>query len=384
MTDILCFSTTDWDEIWGSRQQIMTCLANSGQRVLFVERQVGPEHLLRDRSLRARKRAAWKKPALHQVDSNLYLWQPPMLLPGRYYSPILNRLGQHRLVISLRPILDHLKFSQPLLWLYPPHSSPLIGNFSEKLVIYHCIDRFVGGQAGLKRTVMLAEETDLLQKADLVFTHAEGLRQLYQPYTRRPITVVPSAADVDRFQTVTDIHPEIANIEHPRLGVVGTLDARIDIQLLTNLALSNPLWQLILIGPERPGRIKLSLLLRLPNVHHLGARLFGDLPSILNGMDALLIPYVRDELTEYISPIKLYEYLAVGKPIVSVDLPEVRPMKHLIYIAHKSGDFAQTIQHALVDDTLQKQTTRRQEAWNHTWEKRAQLMWSIIEENLSQ
>src|SRR3974377_2286658 len=94
MTDILCISTPDWNEIWGSRQQIMARLAAAGHRGLFVERQVGPEHLLRDPDLRHRKLSAWRLPALRLLDKNLWLWQPPLLPPGRYYSMALNHLGQ--------------------------------------------------------------------------------------------------------------------------------------------------------------------------------------------------------------------------------------------------------------------------------------------------
>ena len=151
MTDILCISTTDWDEIWGSRQQIMTRLAAKGNRVLFVERQVGPEHLWFDPGLRRRKLAAWHGPAFRKQAENLWLWQPPLMPPGRYYSLAVNALGQKRLAVHLRPVLESLDFSRPVLWMYPPHSAPLIGRFGERLAVYHCIDRFAAGQRGLKR-----------------------------------------------------------------------------------------------------------------------------------------------------------------------------------------------------------------------------------------
>src|SRR5512135_1202988 len=111
MSDILCISTTDWDEIWGSRQQIMKRLAAAGHRVLFVERQVGPEHLQRDPLLRARKLSAWRGPPLREHAPNLWLWQPPLLPPGRYHSLTLNRLGQSLLAARLHPVLDRLGFA---------------------------------------------------------------------------------------------------------------------------------------------------------------------------------------------------------------------------------------------------------------------------------
>ncbi len=220
MTDILCFSTTDWDEIWGSRQQIMARLAGAGHRVLFVERQAGPEHLLRDPDLRRRKLSAWRLPALRQLNKNLWLWHPPLLPPGRYYSMALNRLGQSLLVARLRPVLHELTFEQPLLWLYPPHSAPLIGRFSEKLVVYHCIERFAGEQRGLKRKVMQAQEADLIHRADQVFVNTADLCHIYQPLARHTITLVPSAADVAHFQSTSVVHPDVSALPRPTPGSI--------------------------------------------------------------------------------------------------------------------------------------------------------------------
>ena len=378
MTDILCFSTTDWDEIWGSRQQIMARLAAAGHRVLFVERQVGPEHLLRDPDLRFRKLNVWRMPAVRALNKNLWLWQPPLLPPGRYYSMGFNRLGQSFLTARLHPVLDELAFKQPLLWLYPPHSAPLIGRFSESLVVYHCIERFVGGQRGRKRNVMQAQEADLLRYADRVFVHSEGLRRLYQPITHHPITLVPSAANVAHFQSTNAVHPDVSALPHPRLGVSGTLDARLDVSLLNTIACSHPDWHIILIGQVRPGRTDLAPLKILPNVHMLGPHRFADLPALLNGMDALLIPYLHNELTEYISPIKLYEYLAVGKPIISVDLPGVRPLQDWVSLAKDQPGFVQAIQRALDEDDPQIYLARRKAALEHTWEARIKLMWDVV------
>ena len=368
--NFLCMSTTDWDEIWGSRQQIMSRLAAQGHRILFVERQVGPEHLLRDPVLRARKLTAWRHPAIRHIEENIWLYQPPLMLPGRYFSISANTLGQRLLARKLRRLLAQLGLENPILWLYPPHSAPLLGQFNERLVVYHCIERFVGNQTGRKRRIMEIEETELLRRANLVFTHAEGLRQRYTPLTRQPIVLLPSAANVTHFQSTPEVHPDIAAIPHPRLGLAGSIDGRIDVKLLQAVAQARTDWHLILIGQVRPGRVNLSELLNKPNVHFLGPRPFADLPSLLNGMDTLLIPYVQDELTKFISPIKLYEYLAVGKPIISVNLPEVMSLAQWISIAESPAEWITVIEQAIHFDTPERVATRRQAAWEHTWDKR--------------
>jgi len=381
--DILCISTTDWDEIWGSRQQIMNQLAAKGNRILFIERQVSIEHLLRDPLLRKRKMAAWKHSSLRQLSNNIWLLNPRLMVPGRYYSLQLNRIGQTRLAGFIRPVLRSLDMSRPLLWLYPPHSAPLLGSFHETLSLYHCIDRFTGLQTGLKKKVMESQEHQLLQNVDLVFTHSEGLQKRYAAYTKQPITLVPSAADVAHFQSTSRVHPDIAILPTPRLGVMGTLDGRIDVELLVSLAKQRPDWHLVLVGQVRQGRIDLNLLFDLPNVHYLGLRPFDELPSLLNGMDILLIPYVLDGLTKYISPIKLYEYLAIGKPIVSVPLSEVYQLAEYVEIAAPQ-EFLNTIQHLLARDNSPAQQLRRQAAQKHTWEIRANLMLDRVVKQLAE
>jgi glycosyltransferase involved in cell wall biosynthesis len=368
--DIICLSTTDWDEIWGSRQQIMERLAAQGHRILFVERQVGPEHLLRDPILRARKRAAWRKQTLRQLKLNLWLFQPSLMLPGRYFSITANTVGQHMLARRLRSLITQLGFENPILWIYPPHSAPLLGQFNERLSVYHCIERFIGNQAGRKRHVMEIEENALLRLVNLVFAHSEGLRQRYTPITRQPVVLLPSAADVAHFQSTSEVHPDVAVIPHPRLGLAGSIDGRIDVKLLQAVSQARPDWHIVLIGQTRPGRVDLSGIMDESNVHLLGARPFADLPSLLNGMDTLLIPYVHDELTDYISPIKLYEYLAVGKSIISVDLPEVRPLAQWISIAETPAEWIAAIEEALLVDTPERIAARRNVAWKHTWDER--------------
>ncbi|HBX71112.1 MAG TPA: hypothetical protein DEH25_17475 [Chloroflexi bacterium] len=385
--DIICISTTDWDEIWGSRQQIMLQMVSKGHRVLFVERQVGLEHLLRDKNMRRRKISAFRESAPVQIQLNLWRWQPPLMYPGRYYSLILNKWGQRYLSARLKPILNQLGFTYPILWMYPPQSAPLIGQFSEKLSIYHCIEHFAGDQKGRKQKIMLAQENALLREVDQVFVHADGLRKRYAPLTRRPIELIPSAADVAHFQSTDQIHPTISAIPHPRLVLMGTLDARIDHDLLYHVMSQNPNWSLVLIGQMRSSQRDFAPLLALPNVYYLGKQLFADLPTLLNGADIALIPYVLTEMTRAISPIKAYEYLAVGNPIVSVNLPEIAQLKPWIYKVDNlqyqdrsiAEIFTEAITTALETESPSLRDARRQAAQEHSWQARANRMQQTIQ-----
>ena len=383
MVDIICVSTTDWDEIWGSRQQIMSRFAQQGNRVFFIERQVGPEHLLRDHQMRQKTIYSWKQSSPQEVRKNLWIIKPPLLLPGRYYSFTINRINQNILVKFFKHQTKVFSISKPVLWVYPPHSGPLVGCFNESLSVYHCIDRFLAGSKGRKRKVIEKQEKQLLDDVDIIFTHSSGIKSLFESISDKPINLIPSAADVEFLQSNHQIHAILKSIPAPRLGIVGTFDVRIDSDLILEIALSHPEWQLIMVGRIRPGFSNLKELKNLQNVHILGQYSFSELPLIMNGMDAFLAPYILSENTEYINPLKVYEYLAIGKPTICVSLPEIRYLNGLIEIASSRKEFISRISSALETDNELKQLERRKVSLEHSWDQRVDSMWNILQTEIN-
>ena len=383
--NIICISSTDWDGVWGSRQQIMLRLAKEN-RVLYVEGQVGPEQLLiRRRWLWKAKLRRWRE-GLKKIKGNLWIWSPPLVPPGRYYSLLANRLGQWLISLYLRRLAQDLDFSDPILWIYPPQCGDLIGRFNEKLAIYHCIDEAAGGISGRKRRVIQQEEGVLLEKADVIFVHSRGLLESKSGFNPN-IYLIPSAADIDHFAKVqeenTPIHPDIKRLQRPVIGQVGNFDARSDVELITYLATTHPEWSIAIVGLVQEERVDVSALKKLQNVHFLGKRHFQELPSLIKGMDVCIIPYVVSEMTIYINPLKLYEYMAAGKPIVSTDLPEVRPFYEVVTIARTPEEFAQGIAAALANDSPTQVQRRMAIARQHSWDQRVEAMSKIIMQTLS-
>jgi len=381
--DILCLSTTDWDEIWGSRQQIMQRLADIGHRILFVERQVSPEQILRNPAILRRKKFSLTQiKNLEQIQENIWLFNPPLVPPGRYYSHTLNEFGQRKIAQSLTQPISILGFKDYILWIYPPQSSPIIPAIKPKMVVYHCIDRFNAGQRGRKRVIIQQQENQLLKSADCIFVNSKGLIGEFQKTTKIPISLVPSGVDVSHFQRTDAVHPELESIPHPRLGLSGTLDARVDSKLIEIIALSRPNWHLIVLGDQRRGFQNSSKLKSIQNIHFLGKKPFQELPLWLNGCDVFLIPYVLNERTFYISPLKFYEYLAIGKPIVTVPLPEISDFSSICRQAASPESFIQEIEAALTTNTCHDTNVRRQTAQLHSWESRITTILSVINQRL--
>ena len=379
MPDLLCFSSTDWDGVWGSRQQIMLRLSKLGYRVLYVERPVGPEHLLRYPTFRRNKIRRWLE-GLRLIDQNIWVISLPLLLPGRYYFHFINRLNQSLQVKWIRRYLHHIQFRPQILWLYKPEFAGLVGCFGERVSVYHCIDEFSAGIYGRKKRIIEQLEEELIRKVDLVFANS-NLTYEKKRALKSNTFQIKSAADVDHFGKALDpnlsCHPAIIELPRPLAGFIGNLTDRIDYRLLVDVAQCLPAWRFVFIGQEYPALDGIGILARQPNVTFLGKQSFQDLPAFARCVDVFLLPYVRDEKAVYRSPLKLYEYLATGRPIVSTPHPEVTEFGDLVYVGSTPDEFAALIQNALVDSQAERDR-RRASAQEHSWDQRVQTMVTIL------
>ncbi len=381
MSDILLFSSSDWAWPWGSRQQVSQELVRRGHRVLFIEKLAGLEHLWKYPELRARRRP-WPQTA--QLQPNLWRWTPPPLLPGRYYTPAIARLNGVIIRQALRPFLRQLAFKPQILWLYQPEQVVFIGQFGHTAVVYHCIDEFTVGTTGHKRQIIQQLEQQLLHQADVVFANSPptfAAKQPFNPHTYR----IPSGVDVTHFAQALEpdypIHPALAHLPRPRFGYLGNINERLNYDLLTHLAQQNPQASLVFVGDTYPWTMDappLQKLQKLPNVHFLGKFPFAAVPSLVKGMDVCLLPYTSDEHAYFRSPLKLYEYLAAGKPIVATSTPESLELADWVYLADDKAAWHTAVQTALAEDNPTRQQVRHQMSRQHSWAERVQQMLAHI------
>jgi UDP-galactopyranose mutase len=240
-------------------------------------------------------------------------------------------------------------FERPIQWFYTPMPAPaMIGAFDERAVVYDCMDElslFRGAPPSL-----LDRERRLLELADLVFT---GGQSLYEAKRERhpAVHAFPSSIDAEHFGRARRPAPEPADqaaIPHPRLGYVGVIDERIDLDLLAAAAAARPDWQWVMIGPVV--KIDPESLPRRSNLHYLGMKSYDELPSYLAGWDVALMPFAANESTRFISPTKTPEYLAGGRPVVSTPIRDVvRPYGELglVEIAEDPESFVTAAERAM-------------------------------------
>ena len=192
------------------------------------------------------------------------------------------------------------------------------------VLIYYCVSDF--STIGNDPRRLRAAEDELLSLADLVFVNGQTLRSHFQQRHPR-VRVYPFGANTEQFDPGQEPSEpsDVASIPRPRLGYVGGLHRHLAIDWLRKAATALPDVSIVLVGPQQPD-VDLTALRKLPNVHLIGPRPHRDLSGYIAAFDVCLIPYAPSAYMDSVVPTKLFEYLAMDRPVVSSDLLELRSL----------------------------------------------------------
>jgi len=338
MADFVVLATADWDHrLWTNKQHTALSLHRAGHRVLYIE-SLGLRPPRADRQDRQRiikrLRRMFRPP--RQVKPGLWVWSP-MVIPGGTRG-VLMRINRVVFSGALAWILRRLHFRSPLLWTYNPLTGRYLnlkrraGPSSTSMfsaAIYHCVDR-IHAQPGMPATLIADSERQLCRTVNVVFTTSPDLQASLMRLN--PCTYhYGNVADQAHFATALDAPPapeHLAGIPTPRLMFVGAIDAyKLDLTLLTALARQRPEWSWVLVGPvgEADPDTSIAALQALPNVHVMGLQPYSDLPAWLAHADVALLPLQENTYTQHMFPMKFFEYLAAGRPVVATQIPALRP-----------------------------------------------------------
>jgi len=380
--NIICVSVSDWLKPWGSKQHLMVKLAQRN-RVLYVEYQGSfldivkyPRYFL-TRFCRINR--------VRKINANIYLYTPVPGFPFGNYSIFINRINQAILSFALRRIIKKLEFNDPVLWVYSPSSVELAGRLNERAIIYHCAADFTNEKKNrLRQRTIDRLQARLVKEAKIVLTLTRGLQERFIKLNRNTF-YFPSAADTEYFNIIREGNNEepvdLAVLPKPRLSVVGYLDGNIlDISLLDYIAKADPGLSIVMIGPLFRNGSALIRLRQNKNVHFLGEKHPSMIPLYLKYSDICLIPYVRNEFTKSVSPIKLYEYLAMGKPVISTSFSdEISVCSRIIGIAGCKEEFLRLIRASLDHKNDEKSFMARIEfASLNSWQNRVEFLGGLI------
>jgi UDP-galactopyranose mutase len=330
LADLLVFSHLRWSFVFQRPQHLMTRFARE-RRVFFFEE---PLHDVRAACLEVRE----EEERLHVV--------VPHLPNG---TDMAGAQGMLRALVN--SLVDDYDLQRFATWYYTPMAMLFSRHLEPLTVVYDCMDElslFRGAPPAL-----LEREQELLGRADVVFTGGHSLYEAKRA-KHHNVHAFPSSVDVAHFAKARQPQPDPADqagIPHPRLGFFGVLDERLDVALLRGVAKLRPDWQIVMLGPV--AKIDPASLPKANNIHYLGSKAYGELPSYLAGWDVALLLFARNDSTRYISPTKTPEYLAAGKPVVSTSIRDVvRPygVRGLVEIADSPPDFVSAVSACLRGD----------------------------------
>ena len=368
--DFIILSTQDWDALPTRKHRFARWFAEGGNRVLYVEQQMHWAGWLVD--LKNQFSRAWRwLGGPREIAPNLWAFTLPIALPFFQMSGLINRVNNAFLLPVLRAQMRRLGFSAPILWTYTPHSADFVGKLGEAAAVYECVDDFTSSKGLVDPRVIGRLERRLIERVDLLSVTAPALYESKREGARQ-VVLAPNGVEADHFAKAADpatpVAPALADVPHPVIGYLGSLNYWIDTHLLARIAREHPAWTLAIVGPHDL-LADLTPLEGLPNVIMTGRVPYAEVPSYVKAFDVCLNPYILDGVAEHCSPLKLYEYVASGKPVVSVDMPEAHTFEGLIHIACDADDFAARVEQ-IVATGDNNAALRMAEARKHTWRRR--------------
>ncbi len=423
--EIVCVGFADWDtELWTNQHHLMSRLAREN-RVLFVESLGLRRPQLAGRDLTRIARRLRRGLAPPREADGLHVLSP-LVLP--LHRPAAVRALNRRLLrAQVRRAARRLGVGRPILWAYVPQAEALLETLDPELVVYHCVDD-IAAQEGVDTTSFRAAERRFAARADLVLASAPALAERMRELSEN-VLYAPNVADTDLFasalepgsrdryltaqpdqspdQKPTQLNqspatppdprppnpgapaprppvtpdPAVAALPQPRVVFTGAVVAKkLDVPLLAALARARPTWSFVLVGPVGAGDpgTDVAALQAEPNIHLLGTRTYEQLPGVLRAADAGLIPYARNALTESVFPMKVYEYLAAGLPVVATPLPALAGVAEVATAPDAEG-VARLLEEAIAGDSPARRAERSRAAAAHSWERRLEKIAAAVE-----
>lgn len=376
LVNIVIFSSLPWDFLWQRPQQIASRLAKRGYNIVYFE---NPVYL--DSATKLKERIQ-KKQFIDIIPKDDHLW-----IIKIYFPPFR---GKFR---TIKDKFVNLCFRYCLRKL----------GFNVDLALFYCLDFVPQIKTLHAKNIKIAFDfvDDILSFPEYAFTHYK--QQQSQLITSSSVVFatssilcnkvaienpkcfyLPNAMDFDHFNAAATgpVHLiELANVKHPVIGFIGAFLEWVDDGLVLKLAQTHPEYSILIVGPVDIVKDKFA---KYPNIIMVGTKPYHTLPSYLSNIDVCIIPFKINNITLAANPIKMYEYLAAGKPVVSTALPEViRNASEVVYIGKDNDDFIKKVELA-VKESNEKDSilikNREEFAKKNSWDSRVEVIDSLLRE----
>ncbi len=297
-------------------------------------------------------------------------------------SPIARAVNRLTVRHAIRKVLDQLPDYPVQIWSFAPDVSDFVGSFNEEIVLYYCVDAFAEFP-GYNRTLIEKRERELIDRSHVVVATSPPLYETKRQQHSN-VHFIQHGVNHQHFaqalQKNLPIPVELAALPRPIYGFVGIIGEWMDRELIAGLARLRPDASIVMIGPRD---VPLGPCAGLRNIHWLGERPYADLPRYLRAFDVGLIPFRKIPVTINANPIKLYEYLAAGLPVVSTSLPAVRQIPRSVWLADNVEHIADCCDKASTVNDPEARQRRSKLMWPESWSQRVEQLSGLVTQTLS-
>lgn len=371
MRDLIVFGE-DWGGLPSSTQCLVSQLAKT-RKIVWIN-SIG---LRRPTLCRRDIKRAWNK--LTTGSSGGIFGQPP---PGENFHLVYprtlsaarslpgRRLAAWLLEKQILPVVANAGLESPVLWTSLPTAVDLSGRLNESALVYYCCDDF-SALDGVDHDTVSRRERELVQRADLILASSSELADRLPSKTTK---LLPHGVDFSLFAEPAPRARDLPDNGRPVAGFYGSIDDRLDYGLLVACIEKLPHWQFIFIGAQKLQHCPLE---KLANVKLLGERAHRQLPCYSQHWDVSLLPFIDSPMVRACNPMKLREYLAAGRPIVSTPIPAISPYLHLVHTVDDADAMVRAMQRTL--EEADNCEVLREAVIEHTWAARADQLSGWLE-----
>lgn len=387
--DFVIFGLQQWYTPIGSNCKNIALQLAKHNRVLYVNSPLDRNTIMQSKNdpnieyhLKATK---GEVPDIVPISDNLWNYYPPTKLESINWLPSttvfqwFNKMNNKRFSADLKKAIGKMGFKDVIIF---NDNDMFRGYYVKDMVkpsayVYYSRDYLLGVDYWKKHGSVL--EPRHIAKADVAVANSLYLADMLKQYNQRSY-YVGQGCDLTLFDA-NDQHPLPAALEplpHPMIGYVGALNTlRLDISILKKIAMANPKWSLVLVGPEDE-TFKSSDLHEMDNVHFLGRKEVKDLPSYIHAFDVCINPQLVNPVTIGNYPLKIDEYLAMGKPVVATRTKTMSLFEDHVYLADKPEDYVNLVKQAVQENNEEKKAQRISFAQSHSWENSVAEIYKAI------
>jgi polysaccharide pyruvyl transferase CsaB len=358
--DVICFSIIDWEFRYQRPQQVMSQFAAGGHRVFYIS------------TTRFQPDTASPRIRVERIKENVYEVQLATTRQPDVYGEAMGGELQESLLKSLDELRRTYQIDEAISYCMIASWGSVALETREQWgwkLIYDCMDEWENFP-GIKRAI-LDMEIRLVRESDLLVVTAQRLYEKWESFDR-PMVLARNAVDTDFYNQRYRPNDALSGVKRPVVGYFGAIADWFDLELMAYAARSRPQYTFVLIGGVFG--VDVSALEALPNVRLQGQQPYEMMPEYLYHFDACIIPFKINPITEATDPVKLYEYLSAGKPVVSVALAELAPYREYLYLAEGREDFVEKLDLAVEEDDREMVERRRELARENTWKNRYEVI----------